>query len=703
MAAAVEIANAYVSLTTRMPNVKKDVESALGGSGVSGVTKKAGSTMGQSIVAGLTAGLVQPALNVIGSVASKSAAVFTKGFARLVSLDDARAKLTGLGHSAESVDSIMKNALASVRGTAFGMDQAAGVAGTLVAAGIAPGERLEKTLKLVADAATIAGSDMGDMGSIFAKVAGTGKLTGEVVAQLGDRGIPVLTKLAEMYGVSAEEAQKMVSAGKVSFEDFAQVMESTLGGAALSSGDTFKGALANVGASLGRIGAGLLGGTFSQLAPLLQSVTTALGPLESVAAAVGERVGNFLAPAFEFLTNALNGGINVGPLFEALQMFSPLGLAFQALMPVLPTILDLFSQVAQALVSGFAPVLPVLVSALNQVATVLVGALGSALQAILPALTPILTMLANLAAGVIPMLLPLVFALADVLGQVFEAVIPLVAALLSGLMPVFEAIVPVIGMLLAAILPVISALVGAFMPILQAIIPVVVSLLNAFLPLVATLVSALAPILQVVAQILAAVLVPIINIVVGVIQVLATVITWLVQNVIAPFFQGVVIPIVKNVANAFTSAFGGLGGFFEGIWNGIKNGFRAFVNFLIDGINGFLGALNGAGSFLSDITGGAISFSIPKIPRLADGATVLPRRGGTLAVLAEAGRAESVVDTGLLNRALEQGLAGSGPKVVKLVVGGREFDAYVEEMADGRAAASSVAAGVAVRAGKVTY
>src|SRR5690606_16437305 len=77
-------------------------------------------------------------------------------------------------------------------------------------------------------------------------------------------------------------------------------------------------------------------------------------------------------------------------------------------------------------------------------------------------------------------------------------------------------------------------------------------------------------------------------------------------------------------------------------------------------INGFTGSLNEVGNFVSDVTGGAIDFTIGKIPHLADGATVLPRRGGTLAVLAEAGRAESVVDTGLLNRALEQGISGPG-------------------------------------------
>lgn len=49
---------------------------------------------------------------------------------------------------------------------------------------------------------------------------------------------------------------------------------------------------------------------------------------------------------------------------------------------------------------------------------------------------------------------------------------------------------------------------------------------------------------------------------------------------------------------------------------------------------------------------------LPRINFLAQGGTVLPQPGGTLAVLAEAGRAETVVDTGLLNKRLAMDIRG---------------------------------------------
>lgn len=224
-----------------------------------------------------------------------------KGFNRLSAIEQAEAKLKGLGNSTRRVDKIMGNALASVRGTAFGLDEAATVAASAVASGIKPGRQLEGTLKLVADAASISGSSMSEMGLIFNKVAATGKIQGEVIQQLGERGIPVLALLADQLKSTPAEVAKLASEGKIGFETFSAAMQAGLGGAALESGNTFAGALANVNAALGRIGAGLLGGIFPHLAPMFQGIQRALEPLEEHAAKFGEAIGSQIGPAVERL------------------------------------------------------------------------------------------------------------------------------------------------------------------------------------------------------------------------------------------------------------------------------------------------------------------------------------------------------------------------------------------------------------------
>lgn len=134
----------------------------------------------------------------------------------------------------------------------------------------------------------------------------------------------------------------------------------------------------------------------------------------------------------------------------------------------------------------------------------------------------------------------------------------------------------------------------------------------------------------------------------------------------ANFYGGIwngLVGIVSNVGGAFSSVFGGIRDTVAGAFNGIVGIIRGPINGIISLVNGAIGGLNRLSISIPDwvpIVGGQKwGLSLPKIPMLAHGATILPRSGGTLAVLAEAGRPESVVDTGLMNRALEEGLAGS--------------------------------------------
>lgn len=204
----------------------------------------------------------------------------TRGFGRLTNIENATAKLEGLGHSGRRVDKIMENARQSVLGTAFGLDDAAGVASTAVAAGIKPGRELEKTLKLVADAATIGGSTMGEMGSIFNKVATSGKVQGDVINQLQDRNIGIVAALGKTLGKTGAEVTEMSRKGEIGFKAFRKAMKATLGGAALESGNTTIGALKNVDAAAGRLGASLLSGIFPTFKGVFKEMQIAVGGLE---------------------------------------------------------------------------------------------------------------------------------------------------------------------------------------------------------------------------------------------------------------------------------------------------------------------------------------------------------------------------------------------------------------------------------------
>lgn len=254
--AGTELAVAYVSLVVDTKKIPGQVKTAL--SGIEAQADNTGKGMGSKLASGLGSTLKFGGAAIGAAAGLVIGTALNKGFERVVAIDDAKGKLAGLGHSVEGIATIMDSALSSVKGTAFGLGDAAGIAASAVAAGIKPGEELTKYLALTGDAATIAGSSLGEMGSIFNKVTTSGSAYTDNLNQLADRGIPIFQWLQEEYGVSAEALKKMTKEGKVDSETFRKVIEKNIGGAALESGKTLRGSYENMKAALGRVGAGAI-------------------------------------------------------------------------------------------------------------------------------------------------------------------------------------------------------------------------------------------------------------------------------------------------------------------------------------------------------------------------------------------------------------------------------------------------------------
>jgi hypothetical protein len=143
-------------------------------------------------------------------------------------------------------------------------------------------------------------------------------------------------------------------------------------------------------------------------------------------------------------------------------------------------------------------------------------------------------------------------------------------------------------------------------------------------------------------------------------KVAGAIFNWLWQSVIKPVGDWIG-GAISGIGHAVGSVFGSIGGIIRGAFNGVVDFVKGIFNSITGVVNGIIDGVNGATS-----VAGAIGINIgkiPHLPRLAEGATILPRPGGTLAVLGEAGKAESVVDTGKLNKMLDRansGGSGSG-------------------------------------------
>lgn len=375
----------------------------------------------------------------VAAIGTTVAALAVKGgITRALNIEDAQAKLKGLGHDTKSVDAIMTNALASVKGTAFGLDAAATTAAAAVASGIKPGQELERYLRLTADAATIAGVSMEEMGSIVNKVQAKGKAQMEDLNRLTERGIPILQMLADEYGVTAEEMSKMVSKGEVDAERFRKALEDNVGGAALESGNTTRGAFANMMAALSRLGLVFVEDALGGAKTFFNEVTIILDGLADRFRPWVQRVKESLSEAFTLDGMGERFLAGFDGALEAVRN-GPIPKLLAAVAPIVPALSDMAAQIGGALGSAFsdlgaalAPVLPLLAETLTDAIVQLAPSFGDLVVALLP----LLPSLVELAAALVP--------LAKVM---LELLVPAVAALVDWFAPMIEMVSDFISML----------------------------------------------------------------------------------------------------------------------------------------------------------------------------------------------------------------------------------------------------------------
>lgn len=338
--------------------------------------------------------------------------VISKGLSRLSALDDAKAKLAALGHETASVEKIMDSALASVKGTAFGMDAAATIAASAVAAGVKPGEELTKYLSLTADAAAVANISLDEMGQILNKTTTRGEVYTDSLNQLADRGIPVFQWLQEEYKVTGDELSKMVSDGKVDAATLRRVLETNIGGAAQKTGESTSGALSNMNAAISRLGAALMGPVFNVAKTVFNNLTGVFDRLTDVAGPAMERFGEIVSRFFS--TTLLPAFQRAWPAIQAF---------FSELRDGAAQVLPLIVEKGQELFERFGP-------AISDLLTSIVGAVQNSLPTIKTIATGIGAALLGVVEGVKAFGPPLIGALSKVigfLGRISPLLIPIAA------------------------------------------------------------------------------------------------------------------------------------------------------------------------------------------------------------------------------------------------------------------------------------
>lgn len=324
----------------------------------------------------LTNYVTKPAIAAGGAMA---AITLKKGWDRAVEIDNARVKLKAIGLSADEVTTVMDNATAAVKGTAYGLDEAATVAASAVASGIEPGKELESYLTAIGDAAAVAGTDMNDMGYIFNKVSAQNKATNQELGMLAERGIPIYQWLASEIGCTAEEVFEMASHGEIDLALFQAAVSKNIGGAAKEMGSaTVTGAIANIGASISRIGANFLGSAddansfMGQIKSLLKEFMDWLEKVEEKAKVWGATFGEVFRAVVAYIRS---GGESFGELSESAQgVFDKIKPIIDVAMGIANAFMSLSPKMRTSLVVGAVaagPLLKILGSLFKTIGTIL--------------------------------------------------------------------------------------------------------------------------------------------------------------------------------------------------------------------------------------------------------------------------------------------------------------------------------------------
>ena len=235
--------------------------------------------------------------------------ISSKGMTRAFNIENARFLLQGLLHGDEAeVKKIMDVASNSVLDTAYGYDEAAKAAANFVASGL-KADQLIQPLRAIAGTAATFNADYGRIADLFATISGQGRVMTQNLYSFSALGMNYPAILAEylrsfgsiedlnnvmpelVAGIASNKktleafnetgaitervVREMVTAGLVDFKLFADSLDSTFGEHAKKANETFNGAMSNIRAAMGRIGAKFY-------TPLIEQNSEVVGLLNAV-------------------------------------------------------------------------------------------------------------------------------------------------------------------------------------------------------------------------------------------------------------------------------------------------------------------------------------------------------------------------------------------------------------------------------------
>lgn len=310
----------------------------------------------------------------------------------------------------------------------------------------------------------------------------------------------------------------------------------------------------------------------------------------------GDVTSSGLAGFFEQVTNAVRPVFDailplIPQVFSLVSAFSPLGMIFKAIQPVLPALLDAFTSLGTTIagilgtaLTNAAPLIETLVSALSQLFVALIPIALAFQGAFLGAATQLGGVFASVQAALLPLVTTLI-----------SQLVPIITNLISTILP---PLVSIFGNIVAAIGPLVTLLLGLLIPAINALMPVVVTVFGVIAEVISSAMTIIQGIIQVVTGIITGnwdqVWTGLGNILSGVWDLIVSVVSGSVKLV-----GSLIDAALSFIGALWDGAWTGISSFLADTWNNITKGVEKGIGAVLDFFSGLWGKITKAMGDLS--------------------------------------------------------------------------------------------------------
>ena len=276
---AAELGVAYVSIVPTAKDLGKRIAKDFGA--VNKVAENTGKSAGSRLMGAMGAVAKKAALGAFVGAGVAAGAALVSGFASAVNQQTSEKVLSGLYGSAEKATRMMEDLRKVSSQSPVEYSAYTKAAEALAYAGV-EGDQAVKVLENVGHAITATGGTSEHMDRATAavtKMVNAGKVSLDSLQELSGSGTPIISGLADHFGVSMDRINEMASEGAIGLEDVISVMENATGenfqkslaGSAAASesfGNQFKIAKDNIVTAIG-----------TALVPALEAIAPAIQPV----------------------------------------------------------------------------------------------------------------------------------------------------------------------------------------------------------------------------------------------------------------------------------------------------------------------------------------------------------------------------------------------------------------------------------------